>query len=979
MHKQFLGAIARISCRRPRLVLGLAVFLTFLSWLPPLFSYFNGGLHAPFDLSTLLPQSVPAVRDFIRAVTDFDSVDEAVVVFHLGSAEEREPPPEEILANPELGSEGARAERRLGRERQIELAGRAADRLVDLLQADPRIQSAFCRRYLPEDRDYLIYQALPDFGLLLVGEGEIPRLRELMQPETIRRSVASLKSRLASSVSSAMALDEFIVLDALGLGAVFQRALQRYGVSASSSAPSTGGYLVDQNRSMLLVVVQPDRPAQSINFSQAVSTFIRQAAETAYQETVPEASRNAIAIEFGGGYEAAVRYTNHVNGNLFSTLLTSLAGVLCIFGVIYRRVKILFFIGLPLVMAVSWTIGIGWLLFGQLNIISAAFAAVLVALGVDYAIHIYNRYIDEYAAGQSLEDAFFIAIQNTGWGVIIGMVTTTIAFLSLLATRFSQLAEFGVLAGVGIALSAPLVLFVLPASFSWWLKDNNQERTRLRPAGLGLSRLGDWVVRHARLAFGLTLLIILVDIGALVFRPESTRFDEGIANLRPSERVFELGQEIAKAFSNRNPNSLMLLAYGASEEEAVETASRLREKCDELEQAEPGKTPILAAYESFLRYLPSPSSQRVMLASLKEMDLSAATDVFRQALLDEGLDEEFFSFTFALLQQHQERMESNRVVLPSDLKNTPLWRHVRRFVSQTRRELDLRKPLPDDLVFPVQLAASAVSRSETVKAKTGDILDRDDLLALIQTPGLAWQDQVRRVKILEPSGWVVKTSIYPPLAESRGPGSDDTPLDDAWFDALRSAFAISVNNASGKNADDVIMVGIPILSHELAGIVKQDFRQLSIMVFVICSLILMVFFHHNPLRLLWSLIPVIFGVVYLIGFMNLAGISFNFVNILVVPVIIGLGVDNGIHLTERFFESGRNTRIIVLDTGRALVVTTLTSIAGFGSLAISGYEGVASIGRLSIFGLGWILFASLITTPAILHLVYNRSEGRKDC
>lgn len=70
--------------------------------------------------------------------------------------------------------------------------------------------------------------------------------------------------------------------------------------------------------------------------------------------------------------------------------------------------------------------------------------------------------------------------------------------------------------------------------------------------------------------------------------------------------------------------------------------------------------------------------------------------------------------------------------------------------------------------------------------------------------------------------------------------------------------------------------------------------------------------------------------------------------------------------------------MIIADTGRALIVTALTSCAGFGSLAISGYEGVASMGRLTIFALGWVLFASLFVVPAMMYLGWrNRSRAKE--
>lgn len=977
MQKKILRIVAGIACQRYGWVLWTALLLTVASWLPPIVSYVRGGLHAPFDLASMLPRDVPSARDFTRAVTDFDSVDEAVVVFHLGGPGEREPTPEELARNPGLANPEAAAQRRKAREAHVETAGRAADALVERLQGDQRIRGAFARKFRPEDRKYLLYDALPSYGLLLLGDGEKERIKELLTPEAIRRSVSATKNRIAGVMSGTADMDEWALLDAVGLGTVFQRGLGRYGMDAASAGSTAGSYLVDKDVTMLLAVIQPDRPAQSIDFAADISAFIRSEAAAVYDELIPSAARSSIRVEFGGGYEAAVGYTGHVNANLLSTLATSLIGVLLLFGLVFKRIGVLLYIGIPLVMVVSWTIGVGWLLYGQLNIISACFAAVLVALGIDYAIHIYNRYIGERAQGAGFDDAFAIAIENTGWGVIIGMVTTAVAFLSLGATRFSQLAEFGMLAGIGIILSGPVMLFVLPALLAWRFRESGERSSTLKPLGLGLDGLGSWVERHARTAAMIGAALVLIAGGRLLLYPKAMIFDERVSSLRPPERVFELAGEIARAFSNRSPNSLMLLAYGDDEAAAVEQASRLQRVCTAMEKeiirdSRGRETPLLLAHESFLRYVPPPSEQRRMLAALREADLPRALRTFREALAEEGLDEEYFGFTVALLEEHQKRVEKDQVVLPTDLAETPLWRYLKRFISQRRRVVDLRQELPADLQFPVTVAAPAVARSEEIKAEVGAVLDRDALLALYRDPKLRWQEQVKRVTIYEPKGWSVKISVYPPVDLSTRAG--DPLVDDVWLQAVRSRLGIAADGVD--KGDQAILAGMPILAHELAGIVKVDFWRVSVAVFVVCALTLLVFFHRHPVRALTSLLPIALGLLYLLGFMSLVGVHFNFVNTLVIPIIIGLGVDNGIHLTERFFEAGRSARVIIADTGRALIVTALTSCAGFGSLAISGYEGVASMGRLTIFALGWVLFASLFVAPAVMYLGW-RSRNAK--
>ena len=175
----------------------------------------------------------------------------------------------------------------------------------------------------------------------------------------------------------------------------------------------------------------------------------------------------------------------------------------------------------------------------------------------------------------------------------------------------------------------------------------------------------------------------------------------------------------------------MLLAYGSYETAAVELASRLQDVCAGMERERlTPETPLLLAHESFLRYLPPPSAQRRMLAALRQVDLERTETAFRKALDEEGLDEEYFEFTFALLREHRLRAGTDRAVLPSDLDGTPLWRYLRRFVSRKRLLIDLREPLPAGLSFPVTLAAPAYDRSETIRAAAGDELDRDRLFGL---------------------------------------------------------------------------------------------------------------------------------------------------------------------------------------------------------------------------------------------------------
>jgi len=111
--------------------------------------------------------------------------------------------------------------------------------------------------------------------------------------------------------------------------------------------------------------------------------------------------------------------------------------------------------------------------------------------------------------------------------------------------------------------------------------------------------------------------------------------------------------------------------------------------------------------------------------------------------------------------------------------------------------------------------------------------------------------------------------------------------------------------------------------------------------------------------------PVALVVLVVLGGMGATGVMLNPVNLIVVPLILGLGVDDGVYIVGRVRE-GTTPRNAARHAGRALVVTSLTTIAGFGFLSLSRYPALATMGLLAGIGLLLSLVACLIVLPAIL-------------
>ena len=94
------------------------------------------------------------------------------------------------------------------------------------------------------------------------------------------------------------------------------------------------------------------------------------------------------------------------------------------------------------------------------------------------------------------------------------------------------------------------------------------------------------------------------------------------------------------------------------------------------------------------------------------------------------------------------------------------------------------------------------------------------------------------------------------------------------------------------------------------------------------------------------------------------------------PLVIGIGVTNGIHILNRFAEE-QTPSILARSTGKAVLVSGLTAIAGFGSLILAKHRGIQSLGIVMSLGLATCMAAGLTFLPALLTLFVRPSTERK--
>jgi hypothetical protein len=200
----------------------------------------------------------------------------------------------------------------------------------------------------------------------------------------------------------------------------------------------------------------------------------------------------------------------------------------------------------------------------------------------------------------------------------------------------------------------------------------------------------------------------------------------------------------------------------------------------------------------------------------------------------------------------------------------------------------------------------------------------------------------------------VVTRIFPPVGQ--------------WVSYVPEDFLHSLE----KDVGSVEFTGVAIVANEIQKTVKRDIATVILIVMGAVFLMLILYFGWLH-KTFFAILPVACGSIWMLGTVHMLGIDFNFLNVVVIPMIIGVGVDNGIHLMQRYYENGENPtpedlKNSVVMTGSALVMTSLTTIVGFGSLALANFQGIREMGLLSILGITYTLFASLVFLPALLKI-----------
>src|SRR6185369_8593937 len=195
------------------------------------------------------------------------------------------------------------------------------------------------------------------------------------------------------------------------------------------------------------------------------------------------------------------------------------------------------------------------------------------------------------------------------------------------------------------------------------------------------------------------------------------------------------------------------------------------------------------------------------------------------------------------------------------------------------------------------------------------------------------------------------------------------PRGDVWDRKDQEEFVREVRSVAPE------ATGTPVQLYEYTTLLKNSYIQAAY--YSLGAIIIMVWIHFRKISAVFlALVPVGVGCIWTAGLMGLFDLPFNPANIMTLPLVVGIGVTNGIHILNRFAEE-QNPNLLARSTGKAVIVSALNTIAGFGSLIPAKHLGIRSLGLVMSIGVAMCMIAAVSFLPAILTLMIRLGWTKK--
>jgi predicted RND superfamily exporter protein len=591
-----------------------------------------------------------------------------------------------------------------------------------------------------------------------------------------------------------------------------------------------------------------------------------------------------------------------------------------------------------LVVGIIWAMGIASILVGTLNIMTYMMGVILIGLGIDFSIHMISGFTEGRSLGKQIQAALEETFLKSGKGILTGGITTSIAFLTLSISSSRGMKELGVVTGGGLVAILIVTFLFLPSLLVLreYRFEKKKKKGKLRKeftlrdiSFKSLGNMGKFLSRH----FVVTLIISICITALLIFSATKVSFDQNYMNLEPEGLPSIMLQDTVLEKFDLSMDYALILTENVAESRAM------AEEAKDIGS--------VAVAEDISVYFPSKKQQERRIPFINEIrksiEVTQPMATFRRGDYERFLQQlgrlemnimEIQDMAFLEGQDKVDNKCAEIVGEADDAEPQSLIQNLVRIL-----EKDKEKALAGLGEFQKDFAP--YFKNSVIQMSSQDPIRFEDLPVAV----LDRYTNEDRTKFL--------VTIF--------------PADNIWQDAeFLKRFVGELEKVSENTT------GMPPVFRALIEIIGRDGRNAILLALVVVFFVLWLDY-RKPGHALMAMIPLTIGVFWMVGMMGLAGMKLTVMSVMGLPMIVGIGVDDGVHIVHRWRIEGKG-RIsqVFASTGKAILLTSATTMLAFGSLVFSLWPGFASLGVAMFIGVGACFLSTVIILSAIVGLLERK-------
>ena len=587
---------------------------------------------------------------------------------------------------------------------------------------------------------------------------------------------------------------------------------------------------------------------------------------------------------------------------------TTLAGALSFVLVVlvlswcFRSARMVIAAAITLAVGLVWSAAFAGATVSVLNPLSITFGVLVIGLGNNFIIHFGMHFTAAVRHGLEVPAALEGAVRETGAALVLCGATTIVGFLAFVPTDYRGVSDLGLLASGGILALLFQTLTLFPVLLRLLVTDGPRLQLERSHPGTPL-----WLPRLARPGM-ICLAAAAIGIAGLPLLG-NVELDTNVIRMRNPQT--ESVQAFEDLLADRNATPWYLDALTPTLDAANRLADALRDQ--------PGVDRVITLSD----FLPDEQDDKL-----------------------EILDDVAMFLNLSSIEELRR---------PDDAQGLEALETLRGALETAHAEAEPESALAKS----TSRLAKTISAWFSARPGGADGLEALQLALLGNLP-----DQLRRLDsslAAEP----ITSDALPDGLVSRMHAADGHarvqvyPSEDLWEDSAMLRFVEGIRPFS----EDI--TGLPVNLVESAAATWNSLRQAMLWAtLAITALLLLLWRRLGDTAI--ALCPLLLAVALTQVSTLFLPVAFTFANVMVLPLLLGIGIDGGVHLVHRAQLPGRGGDIRGAVTTRAVWFSALTTIASFGTLVLSDHRGVGSLGFLLVIGMVWVLAANLLVLPALL-------------